>query len=239
MTDICAGMSLDSFRGVVFVGGFSYADVLGSAKGWAATVRFNPAARAEFSRFRSREDTFSLGVCNGCQLMALLGWVVSDVDCDPIDGGELRQGVLLTHNRSRRFESRFVTVTILESCSILLQGMEGSTLGIWVAHGEGYMQFESDSMLKQVTERNLAPIRYCDDSGVPTEKYPQNPNGSPLGIAALCSADGRHLAMMPHPERCTLLWQWPWMPQDWRQSLTLSPWLHMFQNAHEWCLQRI
>ncbi|XP_078065410.1 phosphoribosylformylglycinamidine synthase isoform X2 [Mustelus asterias] len=236
MTDICSGMTLESFRGVVFVGGFSFADVLGSAKGWAATVQFNIAACAEFSRFRSRKDTFSLGVCNGCQLMAILGWVASDVDLELSNDGEIRQGVLLTHNRSGRFESRFVTVTILESSSVLLQGMEGSTLGVWVAHGEGYMQFESDTVLRQVTEGNLAPLRYCDDSGNPTEQYPQNPNGSPHGIAALCSADGRHLAMMPHPERCTLLWQWPWMPQDWRQTLTVSPWLRMFQNAHQWCL---
>ncbi|XP_041046632.1 phosphoribosylformylglycinamidine synthase isoform X2 [Carcharodon carcharias] len=239
MTDICSGMTLDSFRGVVFVGGFSYADVLGSAKGWAATVQFNPAAHDEFSKFRSRQDTFSLGVCNGCQLMALLGWVASEPDLEMLNDGEMHPGVLLTHNRSRRFESRFVTVTILESSSILLRGMEGSTLGIWVAHGEGYMQFESDTVLRLVTESNLAPLRYCDDSGVPTEQYPQNPNGSPLGIAALCSADGRHLAMMPHPERCTLLWQWPWMPQDWRQSLDVSPWLRMFQNAHKWCLQSL
>ncbi|GCB75152.1 hypothetical protein scyTo_0020326 [Scyliorhinus torazame] len=188
MTDICSGMTLDSFHGVVFVGGFSFADVLGSAKGWAATVQFNPAARAEFSRFRSRQDTFSLGVCNGCQLMALLGWVASDVGLGMLNG---------------------------------------------------YMQFESETVLRQVTDGNLAPLRYCDDSGIPTERYPQNPNGSPLGIAALCSADGRHLAMMPHPERCTLLWQWPWMPQDWQQSLTVSPWLRMFQNAHQWCLQSL
>ncbi|XP_038668127.1 phosphoribosylformylglycinamidine synthase [Scyliorhinus canicula] len=239
MTDICSGMTLDSFHGVVFVGGFSFADVLGSAKGWAATVQFNPAARAEFSRFRSRQDTFSLGVCNGCQLMALLGWVASDVGLEMLNDAEMRPGVVLTHNKSGRFESRFVTVTVLESSSVLLQGMEGSALGIWVAHGEGYMQFESETVLRQVTEGNLAPLRYCDDSGIPTERYPQNPNGSPLGIAALCSADGRHLAMMPHPERCTLLWQWPWMPQDWQQSLTVSPWLRMFQNAHQWCLQSL
>lgn len=235
MTDISAGLSLDSFRGVVFVGGFSYADVLGSAKGWAATVRFNPRARAEFSRFRSRPDTFSLGVCNGCQLMALLGWVASETELTEDDG--VQQGVLLTHNRSRRFESRFVTVTILESSSLLLKGMAGSTLGIWVAHGEGFMQFESEEVLRMVTEKGLAPIRYSDDSGAPTERYPQNPNGSPRGIAALCSADGRHLAIMPHPERCTLLWQWPWMPPEWRHTLAASPWLRMFQNASDWCLQ--
>ncbi|XP_069762804.1 phosphoribosylformylglycinamidine synthase isoform X2 [Narcine bancroftii] len=237
MKDVCSGLSLDSFRGVVFVGGFSYADVLGSAKGWAATLRFNPKAHTEFSRFRSRPDTFSLGVCNGCQLMALLGWVGSKTELSEDNGAQ--QGVLLTHNRSRRFESRFVTVTILESRSLMLKGMAGSTLGIWIAHGEGYMQFESEKVLRMVTENGLAPIRYCDDSGVPTDRYPQNPNGSPLGIAALCSADGRHLAMMPHPERCTLLWQWAWVPSEWRESLSTSPWLHMFQNACNWCRQNL
>ncbi|ETE69596.1 Phosphoribosylformylglycinamidine synthase, partial [Ophiophagus hannah] len=190
MQDLCSGtMTLDSFRGLVFVGGFSYADVLGSAKGWAASVTFNPRARAQFQAFHQRKDTFSLGVCNGCQLMALLG-------------------LLLSPNNSGRFESRFVNLGIEESPALMLRGMAGSTLGIWVAHGEG----------------------------LPTEEYPLNPNGSPMGIAGVCSPDGRHLAMMPHPERCVLPWQWPWMPTSWRQSVKVSPWLRMFQNACEWCV---
>uniref|UniRef100_I3J3D9 Phosphoribosylformylglycinamidine synthase n=1 Tax=Oreochromis niloticus TaxID=8128 RepID=I3J3D9_ORENI len=229
MQDLCTGsLTLDPFKAVVFVGGFSYADVLGSAKGWAATVAYNPKAKAEFDRFRQREDTVSLGVCNGCQLLALLGWV-----------GESEEGVesevVLSHNKSGRFESRFVSVGIQDSPSIWLRGMEGSALGVWVAHGEGLVQFRSSRAQDLIISGGLAPLRYLDDQGHPTEEYPLNPNGSPQGIAGLCSRDGRHLAMMPHPERCTLSWQWPWAPRDFRPSLTPSPWLRMFKNAASWC----
>nr|AAI68641.1 Unknown (protein for MGC:186503) [Xenopus tropicalis] len=235
MEDLLAGgTTLDSFRGLVFVGGFSYADVLGSAKGWAASVKFNASVREQFENFRRRADTFSLGVCNGCQLMALLGWVGPDNPTDTV--GDLpTQGVLLSHNLSGRFESRFVTLKIQQSPSILLRGMAGSTLGVWVAHGEGYMRFRSPKVQDYVTSNHLAPLCYVDDGGKPTEEYPMNPNGSPLGIAGLCSADGRHLAMMPHPERCVMKWQWPWMPESWRQSLDVSPWMRLFQNGYRWC----
>uniref|UniRef100_A0A671PA92 Phosphoribosylformylglycinamidine synthase n=1 Tax=Sinocyclocheilus anshuiensis TaxID=1608454 RepID=A0A671PA92_9TELE len=228
MQDLCSGSTtLDPFRAVVFVGGFSYADVLGSAKGWAATVTFNPKAREEFARFRNRDDTLSLGVCNGCQLMALLGWVG-----EREDGGS---DVTLTHNKSGRFESRFVSVGILPSLAIMLKGMEGSALGVWVAHGEGLMQFRSPEAQKKLIGASLAPLRYVDDSGTPTEIYPMNPNGSAQGVAGICSADGRHLAMMPHPERAVLGWQWAWAPQHLRASLEASPWLSMFRNAAVWC----
>ncbi|KAG7520508.1 hypothetical protein JOB18_030853 [Solea senegalensis] len=229
MQDLCSGsLTLERFKAVVFVGGFSYADVLGSAKGWAATVAFNPKAKAEFDRFRQRDDTLSLGVCNGCQLLALLGWVGEGKD-----GAESE--VVLTHNKSGRFESRFVSVGIQASPSIWLRGMEGSALGVWVAHGEGLMQFRNSEAQEQIVSGGFAPLCYLDDQGAPTEEYPLNPNGSPLGIAGLCSRDGRHLAMMPHPERCTLAWQWPWAPRDFRASLTPSPWLRMFKNAAAWC----
>lgn len=228
MQDLWSGsMTLDPFRAVVFVGGFSYADVLGSAKGWAATVNFNPKAREEFERFRNRDDTLSLGVCNGCQLMALLGWVG-----EREDGGS---DVTLTHNKSGRFESRFVSVGIQPSPAIMLKGMEGSALGVWVAHGEGLMQFRSPEAQKKLIDASLAPLRYVDDSGTPTEIYPMNPNGSAQGVAGICSADGRHLAMMPHPERAVLGWQWPWAPQHLREPLKASPWLSMFRNAAVWC----
>nr|DBA18955.1 TPA: hypothetical protein GDO54_014845 [Pyxicephalus adspersus] len=235
MEDLLSGGSkLDVFRGLVFVGGFSYADVLGSAKGWAASVKFNTSVREQFEAFRRRPDTFSLGICNGCQLMALLGWVGVE---NPTDEGESpTQGVLLGHNLSGRFESRFVTVKIEDSPSILLRGMSGSSLGVWVAHGEGLMRFRSPVVLDHVTSHHLAPLRYVDDQSLPTEQYPMNPNGSPLGIAALCSEDGRHLAMMPHPERCVLTWQWPWMPSDWKQSLKASPWMRLFENGYSWCM---
>lgn len=228
MQDLCSGSTtLDPFKAVVFVGGFSYADVLGSAKGWAATVTYNQRARDEFERFRRRKDTLSLGVCNGCQLLALLGWVGT--------GTNAESDVTLTHNKSGRFESRFVSVSILPSPAIMLKGMEGSALGVWVAHGEGLMQFRTDEARKQVIHGSLAPLRYVDDSGRPTEEYPLNPNGSPEGVAGVCSADGRHLAMMPHPERATLGWQWAWVPGPLRSSMAPSPWLSMFKNAAAWC----
>jgi len=233
MQDLSSGqVSLADFRGVVFVGGFSYADVFGSAKGWAAALRFNEHIRQQFDDFRRRDDTFSLGVCNGCQLMALLGWV--GVDEDNKENGDF-QGVLLNHNESERFESRFVTVRVDSSPSIMLRDMGGSVLGVWVAHGEGRVIFKSDEILSQTLRDQLAPVRYSDDCGQPTTSYPMNPNGSPDGIAALCSADGRHLAMMPHPERCVQMWQWPWVPSSWRGTMSVSPWLRMFQNAFDWC----
>jgi len=229
MSDLLEGRaSLERFRGLVAVGGFSYADVLDSAKGWAGVIRFNDALREQFDAFYERPDTFTLGVCNGCQLFALLGWV-------PWRGLETTAQPRFIHNASGRFESRFATVTIGPSPSILLRGMEGSTLGIWLQHGEGRAHFPDPAVLDRVLAQELAPVRYADDDGQPTEAYPFNPNGSPHGIAALCSPDGRHLAMMPHPERTFLQWQWGWMPPLWRRDLQASPWLRLFQNAREWC----
>jgi phosphoribosylformylglycinamidine synthase len=228
MTDLLEGrVTLDQFRGVVFVGGFSYADVLDSAKGWAASIRFNKKVWDQFEQFYHRPDTFSLGVCNGCQLLALLGWV-------PWRGIPEELQPRFIHNQSGRFESRFSTVKILKSPAVMLKGMENSVLGIWVAHGEGLAYFPDKQMFDEC-EFGLAPIRYVDDESKITEAYPFNPNGSPAGIAGLCSPDGRHLAMMPHPERTMLTWQWGWLPEDLKKSLAASPWLRMFQNAREWC----
>jgi phosphoribosylformylglycinamidine synthase len=220
---------------VAFVGGFSYADTLGSAKGWAATARFQPTVKAQLARFYEREDTFSLGVCNGCQLMALLGWVpgAETAASAPEQLPQLEQPRFI-HNASGRFESRFSSVTIGPSPAVLLEGMEGSSLGVWVAHGEGRAHFPQPDVLQTVLKKNLAPIRYVDDANQVTDKYPFNPNGSPHGIAALCSEDGRHLAMMPHPERCFQTWQWPWMPNEW-DGLKAGPWLRLFQNAQRFC----
>jgi phosphoribosylformylglycinamidine synthase len=228
VTDLLEGrVTLDEFRGVVFVGGFSYADVLDSAKGWAATIRFNKNLWEQFERFYHRPDTFSLGVCNGCQLMALLGWV-------PWRGIPDELQPRFIHNKSGRFESRFSTVKVLKSPAVMLKGMEGSVLGIWVAHGEGRAYFPDRKIFLEA-EHGLAPLRFVDDGGKITESYPFNPNGSPAGIAGLCSPDGRHLVMMPHPERTVLTWQWAWMPEHLKKSLAASPWLRMFQNAREWC----
>ena len=223
-------ISLKNFKGVAFVGGFSFADVLDSAKGWAGCIRFSHLKK-EFESFYMRKDTFSLGVCNGCQLMALLGWV-------PWYGINQTQQPRFIWNKSGRFESRWATVKILPSPSIMLKGMEGSQFGVWIAHGEGRAYFPDRSILEQILDKNLAPIRYVDDEGNITETYPFNPNGSPMGITALCTEDGRHLAMMPHPERAFLLWQWPWIPEKWKK-LKASPWLKLFQNARFWCDNKI
>ncbi|KAJ6844156.1 putative phosphoribosylformylglycinamidine synthase, chloroplastic/mitochondrial [Iris pallida] len=229
-------ISLDKFRGIAFVGGFSYADVLDSAKGWSASIRFNKSLLQQFQEFYKRPDTFSLGICNGCQLMALLGWIPGAAIGGSLgEGGDVSQPRFI-HNESGRFECRFTSVRIGDSPAIMFKGMQGSSLGVWAAHGEGRAYFPDKVVQDRILELNLAPLRYCDDDGTPTEVYPFNPNGSPLGVAALCSPDGRHLAMMPHPERCFMMWQFPWYPKEWNvDKKGPSPWLQMFQNAREWC----
>ncbi|XP_055223422.2 phosphoribosylformylglycinamidine synthase isoform X3 [Gorilla gorilla gorilla] len=241
MQDLCSGaIGLDTFRGVAFVGGFSYADVLGSAKGWAAAVTFHPRAGAELRRFRKRPDTFSLGVCNGCQLLALLGWVGGDPNEDAAEMGPdsqpARPGLLLHHNVSGRYESRWASVRVGPGPALMLRGMEGAVLPVWSAHGEGYVAFSSPELQAQIEARGLAPLHWADDDGNPTEQYPLNPNGSPGGVAGICSCDGRHLAVMPHPERAVRPWQWAWRPPPF-DTLTTSPWLQLFINARNWTLE--
>lgn len=239
MSDLINGRaSLDSFRGIIFVGGFSYADTLDSAKGWAAAIRFNERVIAQFQAFYARDDTWSLGICNGCQLMALLGWVpAAGAPTDKASGilPDLQQPRFV-HNKSGRFESRWINVTISNNTpAVLLKGMGGANIGVWAAHGEGQALFPDEQVRQHVLSKNLAPIRYTDADGNPTENYPANPNGSPLGIAALCSENGRHLAMMPHPERAYLGWQLPWFPKDLPiDPKGPGPWLKLFQNAREW-----
>ncbi len=229
ISDLLSGKaSLDDFRGIAFVGGFTYADVLDAAKGWAGVIRFNKKLVEQFQYFYERPDTFSLGVCNGCQFMALLGWV-------PWSGLSGKEQPRFIKNTSERFESRFAAVTVMPNPAIMLKGMEGSTLGIWIAHGEGHCFFPDNLVQIKVIEEDLAPLRFVGPDGYCALKYPFNPNGSLAGITALCSPNGRHLAMMPHPERTFLKWQWPWMPEDWQDNLKASPWLKLFQNAREWC----
>ena len=229
MRDLSEGhIQLEQFRGVVFPGGFSFGDVLDSGKGWAGVISFNPGLAEQFEAFYRRPDTFSLGVCNGAQLMALLGWV-------PFKHLPDSEKPRFIHNKSGRFESRLSTVEILPSPAIMLQGMAGSRLGVWVAHGEGRLHVPEPKLMESILEQGLAPLRFVDADNQPTIQYPFNPNGSPEGITALCTPDGRHLAMMPHPERLSnQRWQWPWMPKSWT-NLEASPWLRMFQNAHAWC----
>ncbi|KAH9629049.1 hypothetical protein HF086_007534 [Spodoptera exigua] len=208
-------ITLDAFQGLVFPGGFSYADTLGSAKGWAAGILFSDSLSSQFSHFKNRNDTFSLGVCNGCQLMALLGWI------DP------------------EFECRWSAVKITEDKSdVWFRGMGGSVLGVWVAHGEGRFTVSEPRLLEKLQDNGQVAMQYVDDDGEPTEVYPMNPNGSPVGIAGVRSRDGRHVAMMPHPERCVLRWQCsasaaaPTGAAN--PASQASPWSRLFQNAYSW-----
>ena len=219
-------ITLDGFRGVVFVGGFSYADVLESARGWAATILFNKSLKAQFDAFYARPDTFSLGICNGCQLMAQLNFV-------PWKGVEEVKQPRFIQNKSGRFESRFVNVRVEKSNAIMLKGMEGSTLGVWVAHGEGRCYWPDAAVRDEAIRQQCVALKYVDDDGEPTMEYPMNPNGSENAVVGLTSPDGRHLCMMPHPERMFMKFQWPYWPEEW--TTPVSPWLQMFQNAREWC----
>jgi phosphoribosylformylglycinamidine synthase len=229
MSDLLAGtVSLDGFRGLAAVGGFSYADVPDSAKGWAATIRFNERLQEMFLAFYNRPDTFTLGVCNGCQLFGLLGWV-------PRLGLEDARQPRFIHNLSGRFESRWTTVKIGKSPAMMLRGMEDLVFGIHVDHGEGRLYFPDEAVHKEILAGDLAPVYYVDDEGNPTEAYPFNPNGSPGGLAALCSTDGRHLAIMPHPERVILPWQAHYLPEEMKR-LKVTPWMQMFRNAYDWCM---
>ncbi len=237
MTDLLSSeVSLSNFRGIAFVGGFSYADTLGSAKGWASTIQLNSKLKKEFDNFYNRKDTFSFGVCNGCQLMALLGWLnpdgINNISNSSIANTNQPRFI---KNKSGRFESRFVSLAIDEGPSIMLKGMEGSVLGCFVAHTEGNLYIPTDSLSKYIDYKNLAPIKYVDDDGNKTEKYPFNPNGSKSGLAGLVSEDGRHLGMMPHPERSFLKWQWPYMSKENNEEWKDSPWMQIFINAHKWC----
>jgi len=234
MSDLLAGRAnLSEFRGIVFVGGFSYADVLDSAKGWSGGIRYNASLKQQFQDFYDRKDTFSLGVCNGCQLMALLGFIPSEGGVGALPDSKQPRFI---HNDSGRFESRWLTVGIdANTPAMMFKGMGGSRMGVWCAHGEGKVKFPDESMMPDVVASGQAAVRYVDAEGNPTEQYPLNPNGSPQGIAGLCSKDGRHLAMMPHPERAFIGWQVPWAPADAGIDPNgPGPWLQMFQNAQKW-----
>ena len=234
MSDLLSGRAnLSMFQGIVFVGGFSYADVLDSAKGWAGGIRYNASLKQQFQDFYNRPNTFSLGVCNGCQLMALLGFIPSDGGVGALPDSKQPRFI---HNDSGRFESRWTTVGIDENTpAMMLKGMGGSRMGVWCAHGEGKVKFPDESMMPDVLKNGQAAVRYVDADGKPTQEYPLNPNGSPHGIAGLCSKDGRHLAMMPHPERAFVGWQVPWAPADAGiDPYGPGPWLQMFQNAQKW-----
>ena len=212
MTDLASGReTLEDVNMIVFCGGFSNSDVLGSAKGWAGGFLYNEKAKKAIENYYARPDTLSMGICNGCQLMAELGLVYP----------EHAQKHKMVHNDSHKFESNFVTLEIPKNHSVMFGSLSGTKLGVWVAHGEGKFQFPYEESAYHI----VAKYNY--------EGYPANPNGSPWSVAGVCSQDGRHLAMMPHPERALFPWQCGYYPAD-RQADEVTPWIEGFVNARKW-----
>ena len=227
MNEICKsnGEILTELHGMAFVGGFSFSDVSGSANGWYNVIKSNSKISEAFNRFYNDSSKFAIGICNGCQLMTKLGWV-GDGNWELVD------------NKSNIFESRFPTVKVSNK-SIFTKDMDNCIFGIWSAHGEG-------KFIKKTTNKLSDPdsivIQYVDDDGIPTDRYPLNPNGSIYGTAALTSISGRHLAIMPHPERCFLKWQLPYIPEELKEKMNdikYSPWFMLFKNAYDFCKQNI
>jgi phosphoribosylformylglycinamidine synthase len=218
MSDLIAGRaSLDDFHGVIAVGGFSYGDVLGAGEGWAKTILFNAQLADQFARFFARTDTFGLGVCNGCQMMSNLKSMIPGAHAWP----------KFTRNKSEQFEARFGMVEVIDSPSIFFAGMAGTQAPIAIAHGEGYADFSQTGDIGAVTRA----LRYVDNRGAATELYPFNPNGSPQGIAAVTTQDGRFTVTMPHAERVFRSAQHSWCPDGWGED---GPWMRMFRNARKW-----
>ena len=221
MSDILTGRTdLADFNGLVACGGFSYGDVLGAGEGWAKSILFNKNAKAMFKAFFEREDTFSLGVCNGCQMLSNLKEIIPGAQAWP----------RFVQNKSERFEARFSLVEIQENPSIFFDGMAGSRMPIAVSHGEGRAEFSSDDAIDAANESGTVAMRYVDNYGHITETYPANPNGSPDGITALTTTDGRVTIMMPHPERVFRTVANSWHPDEWQED---SPWVRMFRNARK------
>jgi phosphoribosylformylglycinamidine synthase len=222
MTDLIAGRArLDDFAGLVACGGFSYGDVLGAGEGWAKSILFNPALRAQFEAFFARGDSFTLGVCNGCQMMAALKSLVPGASHWP----------RFVRNRSEQFEGRVGLVEVLPSPSIFLGGMAGSVMPIAVAHGEGRADFVDAGAADACIGSGLVSMRFVDNRGRPAAAYPANPNGSPGGMTGLTSSDGRATILMPHPERVFRTLQNSWHPESWGED---SGWMRMFRNARVW-----
>jgi phosphoribosylformylglycinamidine synthase len=222
MTDILSGrVSLKDFRGLAACGGFSYGDVLGAGEGWAKSILFNDRARTEFERFFAREDAFALGVCNGCQMVSNLHSIIPGSDHWPH----------FVQNKSERYESRYVSLKIEKSPSILFQGMEGSVIPIATAHGEGFAEFRDAAAMQRCSDSGLVAARFVNNKHEITEQYPLNSNGSPLGMTALTTTTGRVTIMMPHPERVHRSACMSWTPKYWPED---SPWMKLFYNARAW-----
>ena len=221
MTDLQSGyLDLSGFQGLVAVGGFSYGDTLGAGEGWARSILFNPELYDKFAGYFSRKDTFGLGVCNGCQMMAALATIIPGAEAWP----------RFTRNRSEKYEARLSLVEIMDSPSLFFQGMAATRIPVAVAHGEGFANFDRQGNAANV----IAAMRFVDHRGAATEAYPYNPNGSPAGLTSVTTADGRFTVLMPHPERVTRNVMMSWSPARWGQADTggpYTPWMRFFQNA--------
>jgi phosphoribosylformylglycinamidine synthase len=218
MSDLIAGRAtLQDFQGLIAVGGFSYGDVLGAGEGWSKTILFNPKLSEQFSGFFHRDDTFGLGICNGCQMMSSLKSIIPGAEHWP----------KFTRNQSEQFEARFAMVEVLDSPSIFFAGMSGTQAPIAVSHGEGFANFAHTGNEPAVK----TALRFVDNRGQATESYPFNPNGSPAGITAVTTADGRFTVMMPHPERVFRSVINSWHPEAWGED---AAWMRMFRNARKW-----
>ncbi|HEX8788479.1 MAG TPA: phosphoribosylformylglycinamidine synthase, partial [Telluria sp.] len=218
MSDLIAGrVTLDEFKGLIAVGGFSYGDVLGAGEGWAKTILFNEQLKAAFAAYFGRQDTFGLGVCNGCQMMSNLKSIIPGAEAWP----------KFTRNKSEQFEARFGMVEVLDSPSIFFKDLAGTQAPLAIAHGEGYADFSLTGDPASV----IGALRYVDNRGQATEQYPFNPNGSPGGLTSVTTGDGRFTVMMPHAERVARSVTMSWHPDGWGED---SPWARMFQNARKW-----
>jgi phosphoribosylformylglycinamidine synthase len=219
MSDVLSGrVSLSEFQALVACGGFSYGDVLGAGLGWAKSILHNDRASDEFSEFFESDDTLALGVCNGCQMLSGLKSLIPGAD----------QWPRFVRNRSEQFEARFCLTEVQKSPSLFMTGMAGSRIPVAVAHGEGQVEFDCPSEAQGIAEQDLVTLRFVDNGGQPTDRYPANPNGSADGITGLCTDDGRVMILMPHPERVFRSVQNSWHPDDWGED---SPWMRMFRNA--------
>jgi phosphoribosylformylglycinamidine synthase len=221
MSDLLAGrVRLLEFAGLAACGGFSFGDVLGAGQGWAKSILFHAGLKQQFSEFFADPERFALGICNGCQMMSGLKEIIPGADDWPS----------FLRNRSEQFEARLARVEILPSPSIFMQGLEGAILPVVVSHGEGRADFAPGSNSAQVH----GVMRYVDETGAATERYPHNPNGSEKGLTGFTNTDGRVTLMMPHPERVVRNIQMSWRPSEWDEAGDDSPWIELFRNARRW-----
>jgi len=222
MSDLLSGrVSLEGFNSLVACGGFSYGDVLGAGEGWAKSILFNDRVRDQFAAFFNRQDTLALGVCNGCQMLSNLHELIPGSEDWP----------RFVRNQSEQFEARLVMAEVPPSPSAFMEGMAGSRMPIAVAHGEGRAEFPAGTSAEQLSDSELIALRYVDNRGEVTTRYPWNPNGSEAGITGVTTRDGRVTILMPHPERVFRTSQLSWHPADWGED---APWIRMFRNARRW-----